>query len=166
MVAQKLRCDFVDLDDAVLKRLGTKNVTDTFRDIGEAAWRSTECAELKHLLSYNANCVLSLGGGTPTAPGATEILLREQAQKKLVIALLDPGEMELAKRLAKNRGDRPPLPGTPSTGDSQADAVAEVRLLMQVRMPLYRSLADTIVDTSASEQVCAELIIAAFQKSV
>ena len=104
MVAQKLRCDFVDLDDAVLKRLGTRNVTDTFRDIGEAAWRSTECAELKHLLSQNANYVLSLGGGTPMAPGATEILLREQAQKKLVIALL------IGIRFSSVAGARPTSP--------------------------------------------------------
>ncbi|MCE9618749.1 MAG: hypothetical protein K8R92_02440 [Planctomycetes bacterium] len=165
MVAARLKCDFVDLDEVVLKRLGTRTVFETFHSIGEPAWRAAECAELARLLSQDNTCVLSLGGGTPMAPGAAELLLQSKSQGTLKIALLEPGDSELARRLANNRGDRPLLPAIPSTGDANADAIAEVRTLNKIRMPLYRSLADVIVDTSSSEPACVEQIISSFRKA-
>ena len=66
-------------------------------------------------------------------------------------------------RLANNRGDRPPLPTSISTGDARADAAAEVRALFESRMPLYRALANVIVDTKQSQNACVEKLVSAFQ---
>ena len=163
IAARQLGLEFVDLDDAVLKHLGATNVTDAFRLLGEHAWRAGESAELARLLGAKKSCVLSLGGGTPMALGAEQILRQAQARGEIFIALLDPGESELAMRLANNRGDRPPLPGSVSTGDARADAATEVRALFEIRMPLYRALANVIVDTKQSQIDCVEKLISAFQ---
>ena len=163
IAARQLGLEFVDLDDAVLKHLGATNVTDAFRLLGEHAWRAGESAELARLLGAKKSCVLSLGGGTPMALGAEQLLRQAQARGEIFIALLDPGESELAMRLANNRGDRPPLPGCVSTGDARADAAAEVRALFESRMPLYRALANVIVDTKQSQIACVEKLVSAFQ---
>jgi len=163
IAARQLRLEFVDLDDAVLKHLGATNVTDAFGLLGEHTWRAGESAELARLLGAKKSCVLSLGGGTPMALGAEQILRQAQARGEIFIALLDPGESELAMRLANNRGDRPPLPGSVSTGDARADAAAEVRALFESRMPLYRALANVIVDTKQSQIACVEKLVSAFQ---
>ena len=163
IAARQLGLEFVDLDDAVLKHLGATNVTDAFGLLGEHTWRAGESAELARLLGAKKSCVLSLGGGTPMALGAEQILRQAQARGEIFIALLDPGESELAMRLANNRGDRPPLPGSVSTGDARADAAAEVRALFESRMPLYRALANVIVDTTQSQNACVEKLVSAFQ---
>ena len=163
IAARQLGLKFVDLDDAVLKHLGATNVTDAFGLLGESAWRAAERAELARLLQVKKSCVLSLGGGTPMASGAEQILREAKGRGEIFIALLDPGESELAMRLANNRGDRPPLPGSVSTGDARADAVAEVRALFESRMPLYRALANVIVDTKQSQNACVEKLVSAFQ---
>ena len=163
IAARQLGLEFVDLDDAVLKHLGATNVTDAFGLLGEHAWRAGESAELARLLGAKKSCVLSLGGGTPMALGAEQILRQAQARGEIFIALLDPGESELAMRLANNRGDRPPLPSSVLTGDARADAATEVRALFESRMPLYRALANVIVDTKQSQIACVEKLVSAFQ---
>ena len=163
IAARQLGLEFVDLDDAVLTHLGATNVTDAFRLLGEHAWRAGESAELARLLGAKKSCVLSLGGGTPMASGAEQILRQAQARGEIFIALLDPGESELAMRLANNRGDRPPLPSSVLTGDARADAATEVRALFESRMPLYRALANVIVDTKQSQNACVEKLVSAFQ---
>ena len=162
VVAAHLQRDFVDLDHAVLQKLGSTNVTQTFRDIGELAWRNAERDELTRLLAEKKDCVIALGGGTPTAPGVADILQAAKARNEICIALLDPGESELAVRLKNNRGDRPLLNAAAASGDAGADATAEVGALFASRMPLYRTLADVIVDTKESEHACAKKLLAAF----
>ena len=163
IAARQLGLEFVDLDDAVLTHLGATNVSDAFRLLGESAWRAGESAELARLLGAKKSCVLSLGGGTPMALGAEQILRQAQVRGEIFIALLDPGESELAMRLANNRGDRPPLPSSVLTGDARADAATEVRALFESRMPLYRALANMIIDTKQSQNACVEKLVSAFQ---
>jgi len=161
-VAAHLQQDFVDLDHKVLQKLGATSVSKTFHDIGEAAWREAERVELTSLLAATKSCVLSLGGGTPMAPGVADLLQTAKARNEIFIALLDPGETELVNRLRNNRGDRPLLNAAKASGDTAADAAAEVRSLFESRMPLYRSLANVIVDTNKSEPACATKLLAAF----
>ena len=162
IAARQLGLEFMDLDDAVLQHLGATNVTHAFHDMGEAAWRNAERVELARLLAQQQPCVLSLGGGTPTALGVADMLHAAKARGDIFIALLDPGECELATRLTNNRGDRPLLNTVSASGDAAADAAAEVRALCASRMPLYRALADVIVDTKESEPACATTLLAAF----
>ena len=162
IVAAHLEQDFVDLDQKVLQKLGATSVTKTFHDIGEAAWREAERVELTNLLAAKKECVLSLGGGTPMAPGVADILQTAKTRNEIFIALLDPGETELANRLTNNRGDRPLLNAAKASGDTAADAAAEMLALFESRMPLYRTLANVIVDTKESEHECAKRLLGAF----
>jgi shikimate kinase len=85
--------------------------------------------------------VIALGGGTPTAPGARELLERARAEGRVRVVLLEAPPAVLGARLAIAPGDRPLLMG--------ANFAEEAALLADRRMPLYRTLADAVVSTSA-----------------
>jgi len=134
---------FNDLDPLALARLGRDSVTQAFEIDGEPAWRQAEAAALEQALQGAG--VLALGGGTPTAPGAAARIRAAQASGCVRVALLHPGEAELVRRLRSGRGDRPRL---------DADDAAEVARLSIERLPLYRSMADAVIDTRADESAC------------
>jgi shikimate kinase len=144
LAADALHAPFQDLDPLALKRLGCTTVTEAFEQHGEAAWRRAESEALQDALHHGAG-VLALGGGSPTAPGAAASIRSAQSSARARVALLHPGERELVRRLAAGRGDRPRL---------DADDAAEVMRLSQERLPLYRSLADAVIDTRLETQAC------------
>ena len=86
-----------------------------------------------------ADCgVIALGGGAVCDPENVEIL-----KKNGVFVLLSARPEAIASRMVGDeaRGtERPSLTGEPS--------VDEIRAVMEERGPLYRRLADIIVDTS------------------
>jgi shikimate kinase len=143
-LARALELPFQDLDPLVLARLGRESVVEAFERDGEPAWRQAESETLREVLRHGAG-VVALGGGTPTAPGAAVALRQAQASHRARIALLHPGETELLRRLTLGRGDRPRLAGN--------DA-AEVARSCAQRLPLYRSMADAVIDTRLPESEC------------
>ena len=144
-VAARLGVAFQDLDTLVLARLEARSVTEAWQVHGEAGWRQAEAEALAAHITSGTSGVLSLGGGTPTAPGAAACIRSAQAMGHATLALLDPGEDELARRLHAGRGDRPKL---------GADAAEEVARLRAGRLPLYRSMADALIDTRLPESDC------------
>lgn len=134
-----------------MARLGARSVGDAWRDHGEAAWRQAEATAFAACMDGVTTGVLSLGGGTPTAPGVAARIRAAQAAGQVTLALLDPGEDALIDRLRASRGDRPEL------GDDPADEVARLR---RARMPLYRSMADAIIDTRMPPEWCVERLAA------
>ena len=146
LAARVLRVPFQDLDPLALKRLGRATVTEAFERDGEDGWRRAESQALQEALVDGAG-VLALGGGTPTAPGAAASIRSAQATGRARVALLHPGERELLRRLATGRGDRPRL--------DSSDA-AEVARLASERLPLYRSLADAVLDTRLTSEACVQ----------
>ncbi|QKK09395.1 MAG: hypothetical protein HND58_15335 [Planctomycetota bacterium] len=79
LVADGLVAAFSDLDDAVLARLGHATVAEAWNTLGEPAFRTAETACLRErvpaaLDDGTPQVVVALGGGTPTAPGAAELL--------------------------------------------------------------------------------------------
>lgn len=146
LAARALRVPFQDLDPLVLKRLGRTTVTEAFEQDGEDGWRRAEALALQDALADGAG-VLALGGGAPTAPGAAAMIRAARATDRLRVALLHPGERELQHRLAAGRGDRPRL--------DSSDA-AEVARLASERLPLYRSLADAVLDTRLATEACVQ----------
>ncbi len=78
-LAARLKWDFVDLDDEIERKSGTK-ITKVFEQLGEAAFRAMERQALLEQISFvrrGRPRVVALGGGTFVAPGNREIL--EQA---------------------------------------------------------------------------------------
>ncbi len=125
---------FIDLDERVLGSFAEPSVREVWSAHGEAAWRAAEAAALEEVLD-GRDQVVALGGGTPTIEGARRRLEQERrAGLALVIYLRCPAD-ELARRLAAEGGDRPAL----SAPDES---------IVQQREPVYRALADLILEVS------------------
>lgn len=147
-LAHRLRISFVDTDRVIAAKAG-KSISDIFVVDGESAFRSAEQTVVSEELRQSDG-VLALGGGS---------ILNEQTQREIQLArelgskivFLDVSITAAAPRIGFNR-DRPLLLGNPR---------AQWLVLMQVRRPIYESLADLVVDTSdLTPQRSIELILA------
>ncbi len=135
LLAARLNCPFIDLDDAVIARLGCATISEAWSRSGEAGFRAAEAAALHETLRKQdpaTNLVLALGGGTPMLPTAAPAL-----QTCRVIYLRARADT-LASRLAHDPGDRPSLTGAGPTEEAQS--------LHAIRDPVYQSLAAAVID--------------------
>lgn len=141
LLAARLGTSFIDLDERTVAGSGHGGVGTLFRAAGEHAFRAAEARALAEVLALPAipPAVIALGGGTPTAPGARELLQSARDAGRIRVVLLEAPPAVLGARLAVAPGDRPLLVG--------ADFAEEAELLAARRLPLYRSLADACVAT-------------------
>lgn len=153
LLAARARAPFIDLDDRTIAGSGHASVSAMFRAAGEPAFRAAEARALAEVLADPAcgGAVIALGGGTPTAPGARELLEAARAQGRIRIVLLDAAPAVLGARLAVAPGDRPLLLG--------ANFAEEAALLAERRMPAYRALADAIVTTEGDTAATLEHLL-------
>ena len=142
LLAARREVPFVDLDDRTIAAAGHASVSAMFRAVGEPAFRQAERAALESALAGDAaaGSVIALGGGTPTAPGAREMLAAARDAGWIRIVLLEAPPTVLGARLSVAPGDRPLLIG--------ADFAEEATLLAGRRMPAYRALAQATVTTA------------------
>lgn len=131
-LAERLGRRFVDLDDITPTLMGETRAGDALRRQGEPAFRAAEVRALApELLERDA--VLALGGGTPTAPGAVDLLVRSGAR----IIYLRARPETLRARLVRTQLDlRPSLTGK--------GTIPELDEVFAARDALYRSLGETI----------------------
>ena len=130
-LADRLGARFVDLDARVEESTG-RSVRDLLTGDGEAEFRRLEFDTLRALVaSRPEDCVVATGGGIVETPEAW-LLLR--ALGRVVWLRADP-EVCVA-RLGVAKRDRPLLANE-----------TEWRRRWQRREPLYRALADYVVDT-------------------
>ena len=143
LLADELRTEFRDLDREIEERSGV-DIPWIFDMEGEAGFRDRETAMLREL-SDGAPRVISTGGGA---------VIRDENRKIMVaggrVIYLCTSVSEQIRRTARDR-KRPLL----QTGDP-ADTL---RRLMAERDPLYRDIADYIVqtDTRSPKAVVTEL---------
>jgi shikimate kinase len=135
---------FVELDERTLARTGAASVSEVWQTRGEPAWRAAEAEALAACLEHDGQ-VVALGGGTPTVEAARHHIETARAAGRARLVYLLCSREELARRLARDPGDRPPLTG--SSPAEEIDAVAEAR------DPIYRALADLVVDVSTLDAV-------------
>jgi shikimate kinase len=133
-VAQRLDVPFRDTDADIVTVAG-KPIPEIFIDDGEEHFRALERAAVRIALQEHDG-VLSLGGGAVLAE-ETRVLLRDHT-----VALLEVDLSSAAKRVGLNR-DRPVLALNPR---------AQLKVLLEQRMPLYREVAGITVDTSGRSQ--------------
>lgn len=151
MLADALGKPFVDLDTCTAHTLRRAHkldqdtsISDLFSTLGEAAFRAAEVAELERVLAVDSpKPVLALGGGTPTAPGAEALLRSAQADSQTTdtatLIYLRWRPETLAARLAVgDQSSRPALLGD--------DPSTEVPRVFAARDPLYRKLADHVIE--------------------
>ena len=126
-----------DLDPMVLDRLGVSTVHEAWEGAGEPAFREAETSVLRDVLDGDQRCVLALGGGTPTAPGAADLLRDAMDRGLCTLVYLRLLPEQLRERLSAHDPDWPSLTGAAS-GDDPLD---EIREVFAARDPPYRSLA-------------------------
>jgi shikimate kinase len=143
LLAERLGLDFVDTDDLVVAAAG-KPVGDIFVDDGEETFRALEAAAVARALERDG--VVALGGGA---------VLAEETRKRLTglpVVLLAASVPTSASRVGLNR-DRPLLLGNPR---------AQLRALLEARLPLYREVAVATVETDGRtpDEVAAAVLAA------
>lgn len=139
LLAARRSARFIELDDETARLTGHASAGAALAALGEAAFRQAEARALAAVvddLAARGPAVIALGGGTPTAPGAPELLARVKATGAVVLYLFAPAEVLAARRLT-SPGNRPALTGLGAT--------EEVRSLLAQRHALYESLADFTV---------------------
>jgi shikimate kinase len=131
LLARRLKLRFVDSDHEIEKRCGVK-VPLIFDIEGEAGFRSRESLTLAELTAAEG-IVLATGGGAVLAADNR----RRLADRGTVIYLRARPE-DLYERVRQDRNR--PLLATP-------DPLARLHDLYVQRDPLYREVADVVVDT-------------------
>lgn len=133
LLARRLKRPFFDSDHEIQKRCGV-NIPLIFEIEGEAGFRAREQQAIAELTALDA-VVLATGGGA---------VLAEDNRRRLAasgtVVYLNARPEDLYERVRQDR-NRPLLAG--------GDPLARLRELHAERDPLYRSLADLVVDTGA-----------------
>jgi shikimate kinase len=155
-LATELGIGSVDLDDRTRARLGSSDVREAFRVHGEDRFRAAETEALAEALR-EAPQVIALGGGTPTAPGAAELIANARTNHRAFVVFLDLPLQVLASRLHQDAGDRPSLTGL--------GVVEEIERLAFVRRPLYAALADLVLTEPLDRDTLATRIGACVRSS-
>ena len=142
LVAKNLGVTFRDTDADIVAVTG-KTVAEVFIDDGEEHFRALERTAVEAALRRHAG-VLSLGGGAVLDAG-TRALLKEHRTLLLQVDL-----SSAASRVGMNR-DRPVLALNPR---------AQLKQLLDARMPLYLEVATDVVDTSnrSARQVADDVV--------
>jgi shikimate kinase len=130
-LARILHLDFVDSDEEIERRTGV-DIAFIFEKEGEAGFRRREAAVIDEL-SQRTGIVLATGGGAILDPESRARL----AARGFVVYLQASVEQQL-ERTSRGR-ERPLLKNRPA-----AQVLAE---LLAIRDPLYREIADLIVET-------------------
>lgn len=141
LVASRLGRSFIELDDRTAATLGEAHAGDALRSHGQRSFREAEAAALAIALA-SSDAVVALGGGTPTAPGAAAMIQRARDEGLARVVYLVGTPSELALRLS--HGDPRERPSLTGKG-----AIEEIDEIHRARDPLYRSLADRVVETGS-----------------
>ena len=131
LLARRLKLRFLDSDHEIERRCGVK-VPVIFEIEGEAGFRSRESQAIAELTTLES-IVLATGGGVVIS-GENRRLLA--ASGTVVYLCARPEDLYERVRHDRNR----PLLATP-------DPLARLRELYAERDPLYRAIADLVVDT-------------------
>lgn len=131
LLARRLDLAFVDVDAEVEAEAGAR-IADLFHREGEAAFRARESACLARCLAGDRQ-VVATGGGAVLAS-----VNRQRLRERGLVAWLQADPETQLQRL-EGCSDRPLLEG--------ADRLARLRALAAERDPLYREVADLVVDT-------------------
>jgi shikimate kinase len=134
-IAARLDRPFLDSDAAIEARTG-RTVAQIFADEGEPAFRRFEAEVLREMLVSDEPAVIAAAGGT-VLDGENRRALRGAA---LVVWLRAAPDV-LATRV--RAGDHRPL--------LDDDALGTLQVLAREREPLYREVADVIIDAESTD---------------
>ncbi len=148
-LARCLERDFYDLDQELVARCGVP-ITTIFDIEGEQGFRKRETLELD-VCSRRFGIVLATGGGAVLSE-ANQQLLRERG----TVVYLRASESELYRRLERDK-TRPLL--------QTANPRQRITELLQMRGPIYESLADVVFETGAgSIQIAVKQLVSVLKE--
>lgn len=133
-LARVLHREFIDLDHELEARCGVR-IPVIFEIEGEQGFRKRECQVLDDC-TVRPNLVMATGGGAVLAEDN-----RRALQSRGIVIYLRASVDELFRRTSRDRNR--PLLATP-------DPKATLRSLLDMREPLYASVADVVVDTGTT----------------
>ena len=131
-LSEALGMPLIDTDEEIVRRQG-RTIAEIFASDGEAFFRSLETELIKEL-SEKEGYIISLGGGLAVNEKNHPYL---KAAGRLI--LLDCGIEETLRRIS---GDKT----RPLTAGGEEDIIARYNY----RKPIYESVADIVIDSSAS----------------
>jgi len=153
-LSRALNLPEVDLDRITPGLLECATVSEAWRKHGEAEFRRAETRALGEALR-GAPSVIALGGGTPTAPGADD-MIREARRAGLARTVYLRCEPDVLRRRLQSQPnsaqDRPSLTGT--------GFIEEIEQVFAARDPVYRRLADFMLEGDRTIEESAALILA------
>jgi XRE family aerobic/anaerobic benzoate catabolism transcriptional regulator len=150
-IAHRLGVAFFELDALVAREAGMPLST-IFEMHGEAWFRRLEHDVLRQFLDDHPSAVLATGGSLVTAPDTWAML-----RKRATTVWLKARPQDHWDRVLR-QGDARPM-------RNRANAMAELKVLLRTRKPLY-ALCDHVVDTSsASFDEAAARIVAVVRPS-
>jgi shikimate kinase len=133
-LATTLELDFVETDGLVESAAGM-TIKEIFESHGEEHFRELEHAAVD-AATLRDNCVIACGGGVVTVPANIELL-----RARTIVVWLDVTVDQVVKRLHGQPGTRPLLAGP--------DPEKRATEMLAARRPLYESVADIRIETSA-----------------
>ena len=146
VLAHRLARPFVDTDEIVTARLGV-SIADFFAKSGEDEFRIREAAVVAELEKGRGR-VIAAGGGVP---------LLSENQERLratgLVCFLDVDAGRASSRVPGSGGGRPRL-----TADAWSE---EMRRIVAERRPVYRAVADVVVDADPPVETVLALLLEA-----
>ena len=123
ILSKDLKKDFFDTDNLIVKKAGCE-ITDIFKDKGETYFRDLESEVIKEV-SLKKNVVIATGGGA--------ILRKENVE-----ALKAYGRLYFIDRALENL--------LPTDDRPLANDTEKIKKLYETRLPIYREVADVVVE--------------------
>lgn len=147
--AERLRRDFVDTDDVVVKLSGGMTVDEIFATGGESHFRQLEKQAVADVCESTAPLVVACGGGT-----VVDAENRKQLKRAGIVVWLEAPVDVLAQRVGDG-STRPLLRNDPARSLSR---------LAELRAVAYAAAADARVDTAdRSIEDVAGAVLAAYE---
>ena len=146
LLSRLMKTDFIDFDRNLEREEG-KSIAEIFDTLGEEKFRALEHLHLKKILSKD-NVVVSLGGGTPCFHNNMEMI-----NQSGVSVFLETDTATLAKRLLKEKNDRPLIRGL---NEKELNHFIESSLAK--RMPVYTKADHTVKGENKSPENIAQTI--------
>lgn len=147
-LARNIGYHFIDLDDYTETKFD-QNITDLFKEKGEAEFRNIETESLKECIRDNQKTVIALGGGTPCFNHNLDLI---KSSGKLVYLKMDAEA--LYKRVFGIKAQRPLL-----ANQEDKEMLQYIETLLQARETFY-SQADLIIyNNNLQEEEMKETVV-------
>ena len=151
-LAQRLDLHFVDTDQVTCRRFGNDSIADIWQQHGEPAWRKME-VEVTVALCAADDQVIALGGGTVIETGGRQAVINATNCKRVYLYCLPE---QLHQRIGADANTTVARPDLTNHGGG----LEEIKQVLTQRDPVYRQVADIIVDVTnlSIDHAVAELV--------